>query len=150
MCIESSIYKHNSYTESQGIVFEFNHYGPLRAGCPGNNLKDRSTGTVIRYNWIEGGNWLPLDWRQTHESGLEPGASVSNLGNVEGTDPGFEGLADQEFHLAADAQARDAAGELPDATADYLPDDQYGIHQRVEERPVDGGMDIGAFEYAAP
>ncbi len=54
--IDGSIYHHNSYTESQGILFERNHYGPLRSGCLGNNLKDRSCGTVIRYNWIEGGN----------------------------------------------------------------------------------------------
>ncbi|MGM0556774.1 MAG: right-handed parallel beta-helix repeat-containing protein [Myxococcota bacterium] len=51
-----SIYEHNSYTESQGITFEYNHYGALCEGCPGNNLKDRSAGTVIRYNWIEDGN----------------------------------------------------------------------------------------------
>jgi hypothetical protein len=51
-----SIYEHNSYTESLGITFEFNHYGPLCAGCDGNNLKDRSAGTVIRYNWLEAGN----------------------------------------------------------------------------------------------
>ena len=54
--IDGSIYHHNSYTESQGILFEGNHYGPLRSGCLGNNLKDRSCGTIIRYNWIEGGN----------------------------------------------------------------------------------------------
>jgi hypothetical protein len=54
--IEGSIYEHNSYTECLGIRFEFNRYGPLRPGCGGNNLKDRSAGTVIRYNWIEGGN----------------------------------------------------------------------------------------------
>jgi hypothetical protein len=54
--IEGSIFEHNSYTESLGILFEGNHYGPLRAGCLGNNLKDRSAGTVIRYNWIESGN----------------------------------------------------------------------------------------------
>ncbi|MBN1425267.1 right-handed parallel beta-helix repeat-containing protein [Candidatus Fermentibacteria bacterium] len=54
--IEGSIYQHNSYCESQGITYQFTHYGPLRAGCPGNNLKDRSSGCVIRYNWIEGGN----------------------------------------------------------------------------------------------
>ena len=47
---------HNSYTEASGIVFEYNRYGPLREGAEGNNLKDRSTGTVIRYNWIESGN----------------------------------------------------------------------------------------------
>lgn len=54
--IEGSYYEHNSYTEALGITFEGNHYGPLRAACLGNNLKDRSAGTVIRYNWIEGGN----------------------------------------------------------------------------------------------
>lgn len=51
-----SIYEHNSYTEARGIVFEFNHYGELCADCPGNNLKDRSSGLVVRYNVIEGGN----------------------------------------------------------------------------------------------
>ncbi len=54
--IDGSIYEHNNYTESLGITFEYNHFGPLRDGCPGNNLKDRSAGTVIRYNWIEAGN----------------------------------------------------------------------------------------------
>jgi hypothetical protein len=51
-----SIYEHNVYSEALGIVFEGNHLRPLCSGCPGNNLKDRSAGTVIRYNWIEGGN----------------------------------------------------------------------------------------------
>jgi hypothetical protein len=51
-----SIYEHNNYTEARGATFQFNHFGPLLAGAGGNNLKDRSAGTVIRYNWIEGGN----------------------------------------------------------------------------------------------
>jgi Right handed beta helix region len=51
-----SIYEHNSYTAAAGITFQYNRYGPLRSGAGGNNLKDRSAGTVIRYNWIEGGN----------------------------------------------------------------------------------------------
>jgi hypothetical protein len=54
--IEGSYYEHNSYTESLGIRFQYNLYGPLRDGCGGNNLKDRSAGTVIRYNWLEAGN----------------------------------------------------------------------------------------------
>ena len=54
--ISGSIYEHNNYTEANGITFQFNRFGPLRAGCPGNNLKDRSAGCVIRCNWIEGGN----------------------------------------------------------------------------------------------
>ena len=54
--IDGSVFQHNSYTAAQGITFQFNHYGPLRSGASGNNLKDRSSGLVIRYNWIEGGN----------------------------------------------------------------------------------------------
>ncbi len=54
--IEGSIYEHNSYTQASGLTFQFNRYGRLREGCRGNNLKDRSSGLVVRYNWIEGGN----------------------------------------------------------------------------------------------
>lgn len=54
--IEDSYYQHNSYTECLGITFQHNHFGPLRDGCGGNNLKDRSAGTIIRYNWVEAGN----------------------------------------------------------------------------------------------
>lgn len=51
-----SIFEHNNYTAAIGIIFQYNRFGPLRAGCLGNNLKDRSAGLVVRYNWIEGGN----------------------------------------------------------------------------------------------
>ena len=51
-----SVYEHNVYTEALGITFQYNHFGPLRAGCSGNNLKDRSAGVVVRYNWVQGGN----------------------------------------------------------------------------------------------
>lgn len=46
---------HNIYTEAEGMLFQFNYIGPLRDGSGGSTLKDRSAGTVIRYNWIEGG-----------------------------------------------------------------------------------------------
>src|SRR6185436_4112145 len=52
----SSIFEHNVYTAALGIRFEGNYLGRLLTGAGGNNLKDRSAGTVIRYNWIEGGN----------------------------------------------------------------------------------------------
>jgi hypothetical protein len=54
--IVGDAYEHNAYTEALGITYEYNRFGPLREGADGNNLKDRSAGTVIRYNWIEGGN----------------------------------------------------------------------------------------------
>jgi hypothetical protein len=46
---------HSSYTQSHGVVYEFNHYGALRSGALGNSIKDRSVGTVVRYNRIEDG-----------------------------------------------------------------------------------------------
>ena len=51
-----SAFEHNNYTAAVGIVFQRNRFGPLRPGCNGNALKDRSIGTVVRYNWIESGN----------------------------------------------------------------------------------------------
>ena len=51
-----SVYEHNNYTAAVGITFQYNRFGPLRSGASGNNLKDRSAGLVVRYNWIEGGN----------------------------------------------------------------------------------------------
>jgi hypothetical protein len=54
--ISGSIFQHNNYTAAIGITFQYNRFGPLRSGAPGVNLKDRSAGLVVRYNWIEGGN----------------------------------------------------------------------------------------------
>src|SRR4029079_19221338 len=51
-----SIFEHNNYTEALGITFQYNWFGHLKSGAGGNNLKDRSAGCVVRYNWIEGGN----------------------------------------------------------------------------------------------
>lgn len=53
-----SVYEHNAYTEANGITFEHNYFGNLRRGSFGNNIKDRSANTVIRYNYIDGGNRL--------------------------------------------------------------------------------------------
>ena len=87
-----SAYEHNSYTEALGITFEYNRYGPLCEGCSGNNLKDRSAGTVIRYNWIEGGN-RQLDLVESSDETLMADPSYRQTfvyGNVlierEGTD----------------------------------------------------------------
>ncbi len=54
--IVGRIYEHNTYTAAINITYQFNRFGPLRTGADGNNLKDRSAGLVVRYNWIESGN----------------------------------------------------------------------------------------------
>ncbi len=255
-----SIYHHNSYTESLGIVFEYNRYGPLRSGCLGNNLKDRSAGTIIRYNWIESGNrqldlvetdyaelatdpdydttyvygniliepdgagnsqimhyggdgggyyrkghlyfyhntvvstrsgnttlvrmstneeyatiinnilygtaggsrfaitsgngqirlennWLLEGWRLTHEGGLDAGASLDAVANLEGSDPGFENAATQDYGLGSSAtDCLNLAANLPAATQSFPVEDQYVRHTDIETRPDDGSPDLGAFE----
>lgn len=54
--IVDRFFEHNAYTECIDITYQYNRFGPLREGADGNNLKDRSAGLTVRYNWIEGGN----------------------------------------------------------------------------------------------
>jgi len=75
-------YEHNSYTEAHGIIFEGNWYGPLRESADGNNLKDRSAGLIVRYNWIEGGN-RQLDLVESHTLNTLPAYSNTYVyGNI--------------------------------------------------------------------
>lgn len=48
-----SYLEHQLYTESDSVTIEYNRFGPQRSGARGSQLKDRSAGTVIRYNTIE-------------------------------------------------------------------------------------------------
>lgn len=61
--------EHNAYTEALGITYQYNRFSALRAGADGNNLKDRSAGLVVRYNWIEDGN-RQLDLVESGSSAL--------------------------------------------------------------------------------
>lgn len=61
---------HNNYTESRGITFQFNRFGPVCSGCNGNGLKDRSSGLVIRYNWFEGAVNRTFDLVDAQDSSL--------------------------------------------------------------------------------
>lgn len=50
---------HNVYLCARRQLLQFNRFGDLRSD--GNNIKDRSQQTVIRYNWIEGGMSHQID-----------------------------------------------------------------------------------------
>ncbi len=67
-------FEHTTYLQSVGLVLEFNRYGPMRAGATGNQHKDRSVGSVIRYNFIEGGAHS-LDLVEAEDF---PGAALAN------------------------------------------------------------------------
>jgi hypothetical protein len=51
-----SNFEHMVYVEAIGVTYQYNHFGPPLPGAGGNNIKDRSAGLVVRYNWIEGSN----------------------------------------------------------------------------------------------
>jgi hypothetical protein len=49
----NSYSEHQTYTEADGVIIEYNRFGTQRSGALGSQLKDRSAGTVIRYNYFE-------------------------------------------------------------------------------------------------
>lgn len=71
----NSYTEHQTYTESDGVTIEYNRFGPNRAGALGSQIKDRSAGTVIRYNLIES---APAGWMIDL---VEPQESYDALGS---------------------------------------------------------------------
>lgn len=53
--VVGDVHEHNVYMESVNITYEFNRFEALRDGALGNAIKDRSAGTVVRYNSLNGG-----------------------------------------------------------------------------------------------
>jgi len=47
--------EHTTYTSGSNVLYEFNHFGPLKDGALGNALKDRSAALMVRFNYIEEG-----------------------------------------------------------------------------------------------
>jgi hypothetical protein len=72
--IANDWFEHTTYLQSVGLVLEFNRYGPMRSGATGNQHKDRSVGSVIRYNYMEGGAHS-LDLVEAEDY---PGAALPN------------------------------------------------------------------------
>ncbi len=50
--LSNGYHEHNIYVESDGAIYQYNRFGPLRKGCHGTMIKDRSAGTIIRYNEV--------------------------------------------------------------------------------------------------
>jgi hypothetical protein len=48
--LSNGYHEHDCYIESVGVTYQYNHFGPMRAGCHGDAIKDRSSSIVIRYN----------------------------------------------------------------------------------------------------
>lgn len=120
--IVGRFFEHNTYTAALGIVYEYNRFGPLRDGAGGNNLKDRSAGLVVRYNWIEDGN-RQLDLVDAEDSDVlvnHPSyASTHVYGNVLIESEG-EGNS-QILHYGGDSGS----------TADYRKGDLYFYNNTV-------------------
>lgn len=90
-------------------------------------------------------NWLKTGWRNTH--GTLSGTINNNGTSVLGTSPNFMNEAAQDFRLAANSAAINAGTTLH---TDVLPTHNvirhYLKHQQSEARPVNGILDIGAYE----
>jgi|JI9StandDraft_1071089.scaffolds.fasta_scaffold00752_8 hypothetical protein len=43
---------HGMYIQTVGVTLQFNYFGPHRVGAKGAQYKDRSTGSIVRYNFF--------------------------------------------------------------------------------------------------
>jgi len=99
--VTGRFYEHNTYTEAKNITYQYNRMGPLRSGAEGNNLKDRSAGTVIRYNFILGGNRL-MDLVDSEELSNESSYQKTFVyGNILVEED--DGLNNQVIHYGGDS-----------------------------------------------
>ncbi|MDY8136055.1 SdiA-regulated domain-containing protein [Aquimarina sp. 2201CG5-10] len=120
--IVGSIHQHNAYTAAIGITYQYNRFGSLRAGANGNNLKDRSAGLVVRYNWVEGGN-RQLDLVDAEDSQVLVNHPSYNTTHVYGNvliEPDGAGNS-QIVHYGGDSGT----------TADYRKGDLYFYNNTV-------------------
>ncbi len=108
--------EHNIYSQGVDPVFQYNRIGRQRAGAGGSSLKDRSSGTVVRYNWIET-NARILDLVEAEDASLvvaEP--SYGNayvygnilINEIDETD-NYQSAANM-VHFGADNMADDSNG----------------------------------------
>ena len=58
---KGSYLQHAVYLQAIGVICQYNRFGPNCSGSQGVTLKDRSAGTVIRYNWFDSGAMRVLD-----------------------------------------------------------------------------------------
>ncbi|HFC53684.1 MAG TPA: hypothetical protein ENJ43_04555, partial [Gammaproteobacteria bacterium] len=56
-----SYYQHGMYIQAIGATYQYNHFGPNKAGSQGAMLKERVAGSVIRYNWFDSGGTRIMD-----------------------------------------------------------------------------------------
>ena len=96
---------HQNYTECNHITFEYNHFGLLATSADGNGLKDRSSYSIIRYNWIEDGA-RQLDLVDSADATIKGDADYGNdfvYGNIliEQADPGIS--QNQIVHYGGDS-----------------------------------------------
>lgn len=64
---EANFRSHHSYIQGARTVYQYNRYGAVRPGSAAAALKDRGPGTVVRYNWIDVGDALPVDLVEAQE-----------------------------------------------------------------------------------
>ncbi len=72
-----SYFEHQVYTESDRVRIEYNRFGPQRPGSLGSQIKDRSVGTIVRFNTIE---QSPAGWDIDL---VEPENSWNSVGHKE-------------------------------------------------------------------
>ncbi len=139
----NSITEHNSYCEAINITYQYNRYGPLLDGARGYCLKDRSSNTVIRYNWIEGGR-MEISLDEAQDASPEISAATNyNKAYIYGnilikTDFSVGGWADDQMV----GFGGDQGGELPMRKGPlYISNNTFITQMNVKPKTSSGNFD---------
>ena len=58
---EGSYLEHGVYIQAIGVIYQYNRFGANAPGAEGATLKERTAGSIIRYNWFDSGSARSLD-----------------------------------------------------------------------------------------
>lgn len=129
--------EHNIYSQGVDPVFQYNRIGREREGALGSSLKDRSSGTLIRYNWIES-NARTLDLVEAEDANTvvaEPTyGNAYVFGNIlinEIDDNDNYASAANMVHFGADNMADDSNGACTGALGVCRNGTLYFYHNTV-------------------
>lgn len=145
--IIGNIIQQSPYTDNSTIV----SYGAEGLIYPENQMlvfnntvvNNRSTGTFVRV-----ANTVTADLTNNLFIGngtVVNGSAIETTNLHITTDPGLSNIAEFDYTLTATATAVIDQGTNIETT--YLPTSQYNGNSRKEIRPIDGKIDIGAYEF---
>ncbi len=88
---QGSYREHGMYIQAIGVIYQYNRFGANVPGSGGATLKERTAGSIIRYNWFDNGGSRALDLVEVEDAApwyIEQEYRDWAAANGEAIDPG--------------------------------------------------------------